>query len=148
MLSRAKISVAFAQRKILKSEHKNSLDLGSWTKRKLIWDTNANQWKRTFATWKQKMEQSNKNRGAFIVFEGVDRSGKSTQSQKLVEKLTAKSIPVQTMRFPGIRVSICLILDRTTPIGQVINSFLTNKDTKLNDQSIHLLFSVNRWEAR
>ena len=32
------------------------------------------------------------SRGAFIVFEGVDRSGKTTQVNKLVENLKARHV--------------------------------------------------------
>lgn len=35
--------------------------------------------------------------------------------------------------------------DRTTTIGQMINAYLTNA-TELDDHTIHLLFSANRWE--
>ena len=35
--------------------------------------------------------------------------------------------------------------DRSTPCGQLINSYLT-KEAAFPDQSIHLLFSANRWE--
>ena len=31
-------------------------------------------------------------RGALLVFEGVDRSGKSTQSERLVKRLTAEGV--------------------------------------------------------
>jgi len=41
------------------------------------------------------------SRGALIVFEGVDRSGKSTQSARLVERLNAANKPAVYMRFPG-----------------------------------------------
>lgn len=36
--------------------------------------------------------------------------------------------------------------DRTTPTGQIINQYLSSSAT-LPDQSIHLLFTANRWEA-
>lgn len=36
--------------------------------------------------------------------------------------------------------------DRTTPTGQIINQYLSSSTT-LPDQSIHLLFTANRWEA-
>lgn len=74
-----------------------------------------------------------KTRGAFILFEGVDRSGKSTQAALLVEYFKDKSALV---RFP----------DRTTSIGHLINSYLQSS-ANLSDQTIHLLFSANRWEA-
>lgn len=38
------------------------------------------------------------------------------------------------------------VLDRTTPIGQMINGYL-NGETEQEDHVIHLLFSANRWEA-
>jgi len=74
-------------------------------------------------------------RGAMIVIEGADRVGKSTHADKLVEKLIACKKPVKLMKFP----------DRTTSIGQLINTYLKG-ETKLDDHAIHLLFSANRWE--
>jgi len=41
------------------------------------------------------------------------------------------------MRFPN----------RTSTIGTLINTYLTTSTSQLNDQTIHLLFSANRWEA-
>ena len=40
-------------------------------------------------------------RGAFILFEGVDRSGKTTQCKRLVDYLKGKGVPTEFMRFPG-----------------------------------------------
>ncbi|OMO73413.1 Thymidylate kinase [Corchorus olitorius] len=45
--------------------------------------------------------------------------------------------PVELWRFP----------DRTTSVGQMISAYLTNK-SQLDDHTIHLLFSANRWEKR
>ncbi|KYQ99774.1 thymidylate kinase [Tieghemostelium lacteum] len=85
-------------------------------------------------------EQQNKemiNRGLFILFEGVDRVGKSTQVQNLVKFLNDKQLSTKAMRFP----------DRTTPIGTIINAYLQNS-TNMDDRALHLLFSSNRWEAK
>ncbi|KAF1918823.1 thymidylate kinase-domain-containing protein [Ampelomyces quisqualis] len=75
-------------------------------------------------------------RGKLIVFEGLDRAGKSTQCQLLVEALQKSGKKVRHMRFP----------DRTTPIGQMINNYLSGA-SDAEDHVIHLLFSANRWEA-
>jgi dTMP kinase len=42
-------------------------------------------------------------RGLLIAFEGVDRSGKSTQAALLVRALTDRNQAVEQMRFPGER---------------------------------------------
>lgn len=77
-------------------------------------------------------------RGALIVFEGTDRSGKSTQTRNFTKALQAAGVPVaenSPWAFP----------DRTSPVGQIIHSYLTTK-THLHDRALHLLFSANRWE--
>ncbi|BDA50650.1 Thymidylate kinase [Coccomyxa sp. Obi] len=76
-------------------------------------------------------------RGAFVLFEGVDRCGKTTQSQRLVQHLKGKGIDAELWRFP----------DRFTAIGRMIDSYLTGK-TDTDDAAVHLLFSANRWEKR
>ncbi|KAJ2000803.1 Thymidylate kinase [Coemansia thaxteri] len=75
-------------------------------------------------------------RGLFILFEGCDRSGKTTQSTRLVQALNDAGVNAKLVKFP----------DRTTAIGKMIDSYLTQK-TQLSDEAIHLLFSANRWEA-
>ncbi|XP_074492599.1 thymidylate kinase [Sebastes fasciatus] len=74
-------------------------------------------------------------RGALIVLEGVDKAGKTTQCQKLVQTLQQSGRPAEGMRFP----------DRTTTIGQLISAYLEKK-SDLEDHTVHLLFSANRWE--
>jgi thymidylate kinase len=41
------------------------------------------------------------SRGALIVFEGLDRAGKSTQCKMLAEALQNDGHKVRHMRFPG-----------------------------------------------
>lgn len=43
-------------------------------------------------------------------------------------------------------MEIDLTKDRTTPIGQMIDSYLKSQ-VEMDDHVIHLLFSANRWEA-
>ncbi|KAG2734947.1 hypothetical protein G9P44_001161 [Scheffersomyces stipitis] len=71
-------------------------------------------------------------RGQLILIEGLDRSGKSTQSAILAEKLGKSKL----LKFP----------DRSTSVGKIINEYLTNSSFQLSDQTAHLLFSANRWE--
>jgi dTMP kinase len=91
-------------------------------------------------------------RGAFIVLEGLDRSGKSTQVAKLVDRLTQTGHRARLQKFPGaspsVRVGRCLTtaLDRTTAIGKMIDAYLQSH-AELDDRAIHLLFSANRWEC-
>lgn len=75
-------------------------------------------------------------RGAFIVVEGVDRCGKTTQCGLLLKHLLSIGVAAAAMRFP----------DRTTSVGHLINQYLTG-DQELDDRAVHLLFSANRWEG-
>ena len=75
------------------------------------------------------MSSSAAKRGALIVFEGVDRCGKSTQTKMLAEALPNAKL----MRFP----------DRTTATGKIVDAYL--KIFELDDKAVHLLFSANGW---
>lgn len=134
-------------------------------------------------------------RGALIVLEGVDKAGKTTQCNRLVQALQQSGRPAEMMRFPGktwvrlpLRVFLrpaagfmralhrcdwsrfhaqincvialnrqrratvtpppCVVFigaDRSTTIGKLISSYLENK-SDLEDHTVHLLFTANRWE--
>lgn len=51
-----------------------------------------------------KAKMSKEKRGKLIVFEGLDRAGKTTQCAKLVESLRAQGRNVKALRFPGIHL--------------------------------------------
>ena len=75
-------------------------------------------------------------KGLFVVFEGLDRSGKSTQSTKLFEYLTEDlKLSAKKMNFP----------DRTGKTGKILSDYLKNSED-MTDEAVHLLFSMNRWE--
>uniref|UniRef100_A0A0N5B403 dTMP kinase n=1 Tax=Strongyloides papillosus TaxID=174720 RepID=A0A0N5B403_STREA len=76
-------------------------------------------------------------RGALIIFEGIDRSGKTTQSKRLAEYLIGKGLKVHLRRVP----------DRDEPLtGPAIDKFLqTAKSVEQSKNTLHLLFSANRW---
>ena len=80
---------------------------------------------------------NSESRGALVVLEGLDRSGKTSQSSRLLSYLEGLGHSAELWRFP----------DRSTDVGQMISSYLSNK-SQLDDHMIHLLFSANRWEKR
>lgn len=68
--------------------------------------------------------------GIFIVFEGADRVGKSTQARRLAEALGA-----ELLRFP----------DYDLPGGELLRDYLLGK-VELAAEAAHLMFSANRWQ--
>ena len=107
--------------------------------------TNARAARETTKNQKQSNEEDNNmaaaakslSRGAFILFEGVDRCGKTTQASKLVESLNQSGVASELWRYP----------DRTTTIGKMIDDYLQCKADS-DDASMHLLFAANRWEKK
>lgn len=79
-------------------------------------------------------------KGKLIVFEGLDGSGKTTQSKLLCDILRKDGHSVELLAFPV----------RTTTIGKLLNQYLSStvEDSKgaMNKHAIHLMFSANRWE--
>ncbi|EPQ61751.1 Bgt-4555 [Blumeria graminis f. sp. tritici] len=88
-------------------------------------------------TWPWQNSTSNMKRGAFIVIEGLDRAGKTTQVRRLCDKLYSLGYNIKEIKFP--------VLDRTSPIGKMIDSYLQDS-IQMDDHAIHLLFAANRWE--
>uniref|UniRef100_A0A0K0E954 dTMP kinase n=1 Tax=Strongyloides stercoralis TaxID=6248 RepID=A0A0K0E954_STRER len=76
-------------------------------------------------------------RGIFIVLEGIDRSGKTTQSKCLIDYLMKKGLKTHLRRVP----------DRNEPLtGPAIDKFLqTATSVEQSKNTLHLLFSANRW---
>lgn len=75
--------------------------------------------------------------GLFVVFEGIDRSGKSTQYEELLRILFMTRKNVLGIRFP----------DRQTETGKIINDYLEKK-IELNKEEIYQLFAKNRHEVK
>jgi len=97
---------------------------------------------------------SSKNRGAFIVFEGLDRAGKSTQSKELLATMNKETITVERdangealakRKQAGLGPKWMCFPARHTPIGSLIDQYLRKK-VEMCDRAVHLLFSANRWE--
>ena len=69
----------------------------------------------------------------FIVFEGVDGSGKSTQIKLLEQKLDQHSISFSTFREPGGNL-----------LSEKIREILLDKDISICDESELMLFLASR----
>ena len=70
-----------------------------------------------------------------VVFEGCDKTGKTTWSTQLQESLEKEGYSTRLLCFPK----------RDTPTGITLNNYLKST-IELNKQVQHLLFSANRWE--
>nr|CAH8843071.1 unnamed protein product [Trichobilharzia regenti] len=78
------------------------------------------------------------SRGIFVVLEGADRVGKTTQASllaKALSELTKKE--TLSVKFP----------DRDTPLGKQLDAYLSGAG-EINNHALHLLFTANRWEKQ
>ena len=73
-------------------------------------------------------------KGKIIVFEGIDKAGKTTQAKLLEKKLGSKCVRID---FP----------DYSTPVGKEIRQFLDGK-RNYPDEVKMILLSANRWEKK
>lgn len=74
-----------------------------------------------------------------FAFEGCDRSGKSSQCDAVYRYLmnTRKDLKVYKYQYP----------DRTNTTGKLLDNYLNKKvDFGGSKETVHLLFSANRWE--
>ncbi|HEY6535455.1 MAG TPA: dTMP kinase [Candidatus Nitrosocosmicus sp.] len=76
--------------------------------------------------------------GKLIVIEGLDKSGKTTQSKLLFE--------YYMNIYPG-KVDLISFPDYTTRIGKEIKSFL-HAEIEYANEVKHILLSANRWEKK
>ncbi len=74
--------------------------------------------------------------GRFIVIEGIDQSGKDTQSRLLVRRLKWDGHKTEKLSYPVY----------TSFSGREIAAFLEGKRS-YSHQVLHMLYSMNRWES-
>lgn len=103
-------------------------------------------------------------RGVFILLEGLDRSGKTSQCEWLEQWLNQNQShsqeqeqghdqddqehSQQKQEKEGEKAAIRLRFpDRTTPTGKLIDSYLQQK-MESDSKVMQLLFSANRWEKQ
>ncbi|VDP95432.1 unnamed protein product [Echinostoma caproni] len=80
------------------------------------------------------MDTQSAPNGLFVALEGADRTGKSTQAKLLAEELT---------KLTGKKCLHLKFPDRTTPLGQCLDGYLTGK-RNMDPHALHLLFTANR----
>lgn len=72
-----------------------------------------------------------------IAIEGIDQSGKKTQSNLIVSRLKRMGVNAVKISFP----------DYETPVGQLIKKILS-EDVRVPIEVKHILLSANRWELK
>ncbi len=75
--------------------------------------------------------------GIILAFEGIDASGKNTQSRLLYDKLLKNNLDVEYLSFPDYR----------TNVGSEIRSFLSGKKD-YSKEAKHILYAANRYEHK
>ena len=73
----------------------------------------------------------------FVVVEGIDQSGKNTQSEILLRRFEDEGYRANLLSFPNYK----------TRIGKLIKSFLSGK-ISYPPEVRHMLLSANRWETK
>jgi len=74
--------------------------------------------------------------GKFIVFEGIDKSGKETQAKMLYDYLHGKGIPVIYTEEPSPK----------NVIGRTIKKWLIGQATITSGEAVTLLYTADRYE--
>jgi dTMP kinase len=73
--------------------------------------------------------------GKLIVIDGIDQSGKRTQTQILAKKIQAFGYPFSIWNFP----------EYGTPLGHQLKIYLTRRK-QFDSRAVHLLYAANKWE--
>jgi dTMP kinase len=74
--------------------------------------------------------------GKFIVFEGIDKSGKETQAKMLYDYLHKKAIPVIYTEEPTDK----------NAVGRLVKKWLVGQATITSGKAITLLYTADRYE--
>jgi len=73
--------------------------------------------------------------GKLVVVDGIDQSGKKTQTQMLARKIQKFCYHTSIWSFP----------DYATPLGRQLKLYLAGK-IRFDFHAVHLLYAANKWE--
>jgi dTMP kinase len=73
--------------------------------------------------------------GKLIAIDGIDQSGKRTQTQMLARKIRASGYGVSIWNFP----------EYATRLGRDLRTYLTS-GKRFDLHAVHLLYAANKWE--
>jgi dTMP kinase len=85
----------------------------------------------------KRLRPTSGGRGILISFEGIDASGKNTQSKMLCDSLKEKGVNFEFLSFPVY----------STQIGEEIKKYLS-KANNYSPETVHLLYTANRYEFK
>jgi len=74
--------------------------------------------------------------GRFLVVDGIDQSGKKTQTRLLVRRIQRQGMHCVTLDFPTYQTSV----------GRVLKAYLTGRE-RPDLHAVHLLYAANKWEV-
>jgi dTMP kinase len=74
--------------------------------------------------------------GQLIVVDGIDQSGKKTQTRLLVRRIQRQGIHCVSWDFPAYQ----------TPVGRVLKAYLAVRERPYF-HAVHLLYAANKWEV-
>ena len=82
-------------------------------------------------------KRAKKQRGKFIVVEGIDGSGKTTQAKFLAETLAKYGYDVETIKFPQYG----------TKSAGMVEEYLNGKYGQVNAQASSIFYAIDRFDA-
>lgn len=77
-----------------------------------------------------------KNKGKFIVLYGINNLGKTTQAEKLVEKLKNEGKEAEYLKYPIYKIKAS---------GEILNNYLRGKNEhNLTPKEAQIIYAINR----
>ena len=82
------------------------------------------------------IRKKRRRNGLLIAIEGIDQSGKATQSRLLAGRIRREGYSVEVVDFPNYG----------TRVGRLLKEYLAG-NALWDHHAIHLLYAANQWES-